>query len=74
LSLILRELCPLQPCALMMSCSVSIWLRVISASSQHSKPVSFRIVNMVAYFGVEAEIILSTLAVVGMSGIFRSHL
>jgi len=29
---------------------------------------------MVAYFGVEAEIILSTLAVVGMSGIFRSHL
>jgi len=73
-SLILRELCPLQPCALITPFSLSMYWRVVLASSQPSKPVSFRIVKIVANLGVEAEIILSMFAVVGMSGIFLSHL
>ena len=48
--------------------------RVVVASSCPSTPVSLRMVKIVAYFRVEADIILSTFAVVGMSGIFRSHL
>ena len=74
LSLILRELCPLQPCALMIPLSLSMYWRVVLASSQPSNPVSFRIVKIVANLGVDAEIILSMSAVFGMSGIFLSHL
>ncbi len=49
-------------------------VRLVVASSCPSNPVSFSIVKIVAYFLLDALIILSMLAVVGMSGILRSHL
>lgn len=55
-------------------CSLSMSWRFVVASSCPFKPVSLRIVKIVAYSLVEADMILSTFAVVGMSGIFRSHL
>lgn len=73
-SLIPLELWLLQPCTLMIPCSLSIWLRVTDANSCPSNPVSFSIVNMVAYLRVADEIILSMFAVLGIIGIFLSHL
>ena len=73
-SFIERELCPLHPCALIIPCSLSMYCLVMVASSCPSKPVSFRIVKIIAYLRVDADMILSIFAVVGMIGIFRSHL
>jgi hypothetical protein len=53
---------------------VSMFLRSIVASSCASNPVSASIVKIVAYFGVDADIILLMFSVVGMRGIFLSHL
>ena len=74
LSLNDRELCPLHPLAFMIPCVVSMFLRSIFASSCASNPVSASIVKIVAYFGVDADIILLMFSVVGMRGIFLSHL
>ena len=74
LSLMALELCPLQPRALKIPLSMSISFRVTVASSCPSKPVSFRIVKIVAYLREAADIILSTFCVVGIRGIFLSHL
>jgi len=74
LSLNDRELCPLHPCALMIPLSRSMSFLCMVASSCASKPVSARIVKIVAYFGGDALMILVMFSVVGMSGIFLSHL
>lgn len=74
LSLNDRLLCPLHPLAFMIPCAVSMLLSSIVASSCASNPVSARIVKMVAYFGVDALIILLMFSVVGIRGIFLSHL
>ena len=64
----------MHPLALMFPLSVSMSFRVTVASSCPSKPVSFRIVKIVAYLREAADIILSTFCVVGIRGIFLSHL
>jgi len=74
LSLMLRELCPLHPCTLIIPFSASMSFRCVVTNSWASIPVSARIVNMVAYFLVDADIILFMFSVVGISGILRSHL
>ena len=74
LSLNERELCPLHPFTLMIPLSESICVLSVVASSIPSKPVSARIVNIVAYLFDDAEIILFMFAVVGINGIFRSCL
>ena len=56
----------------MIPLSASIWFLCIVANSIPSKPVSLRIVKMVAYFVDDAEIILSMFSVVGIRGIFLS--
>ncbi len=74
LSLKLLELCPLHPIAFIIPLWVSIWFRCMVANSYASKPVSFRIVNIVAYLVVHALIILSMFSVLGIIGGFRSCL
>jgi len=74
LSLMLRELCPLHPCTLIIPFSASMSFLCVVTSSWASMPVSARIVKIVAYFLVDADIILLMFSVVGISGILRSHL
>ena len=72
-SLKLRPLCPLFPAAVIIPCSVSMSLRLMSYSSAPSNPVSANIVKVVAVFMVAAAIIASTFCFVGMIGIFASQ-
>lgn len=74
LSLMLRELCPLHPCTLIIPFSASMSFLCVVTNSWASMPVSARIVKIVAYFLVDALIILLMFSVVGISGILRSHL
>ena len=74
LSLNERELCPLHPCTLIIPCSASTSVLVVVASSCVSIPVCSRIVKMVAYFLEDALITLYMFSVVGIRGIFLSHL
>ena len=74
LSLIERELCPLHPCTLIIPCSGSMSCLRVVTSSWASIPVSARIVKIVACFVLVAAMILLMFSVVGMSGIFLSHL
>ncbi len=55
-------------------CAVSMSFCCMFESSCPSSPVSVKIVKSVAYFLLEAEMILFMFSVVGISGIFRSHL
>ena len=66
------ELWCLHPCALIIPCSSSIWFLGVLSSSLPSKPVSANIVNIVAYFLVDADIIFFTDSVVGIRGIILS--
>jgi hypothetical protein len=74
LSLSDLELCPLHPCALIIPCSASMSFLCVVTSSCASNPVSARIVKIVAYFLDDALMILLMFSVVGISGIFLSHL
>jgi len=74
LSLNERELCPLHPSALIIPLSASICFLCVLANSIPSKPVSAKIVKIVAYFLVDADMILFMFSLVGIKGIFLSHL
>ncbi len=58
----------------MIPCVMSMSLSPVVTSSWAFNPVSARIVKIVAYFGVDADIILLMFSVVGIRGIFLSHL
>lgn len=74
LSLNDRELCPLHLCTLIIPCSWSMSFLCVVTSSCASSPVSASIVKIVAYFGIDADMILLMFSVVGISGILRSVL
>ena len=54
---------------LIIPCSESILFLWTLCSSPPSAPISDRIVKIVAYFRVDAEIIFVTFSVVGISGV-----
>ena len=73
-SLYVPDACPFVPLMLIILCSKSMLFLCVLCSSCPSAPVSAKMVKMVAYRFVDAVIIFSTLAVVGMIGVFCSHL
>ncbi len=73
-SLYVPDACPFVPLMLIILCSKSMLFLCVLCSSCPSAPVSTKMVKIVAYRFVDADIIFSMLAVVGIMGVFASHL
>ena len=57
------------PVIVIIPCSVSILVRCVLCSSSPSAPISARIVKIVVYFLLDAEIIFIMFSVVGIRGV-----